>query len=75
MSRRVVITGGASGLGLAMAQAFRDAGDRVAVCDADPAAVAAVPEGLTATIADVTDAAAMGAFLGGVRRGGAARMS
>jgi NAD(P)-dependent dehydrogenase (short-subunit alcohol dehydrogenase family) len=62
VSRRVVITGGASGLGLAMAQAFCDAGDRVAVCDADHAAVAAVPPARHAVQADVTDAAAMAAF-------------
>jgi NAD(P)-dependent dehydrogenase (short-subunit alcohol dehydrogenase family) len=62
MSRRVVITGGASGLGLAMAEAFMGQGDRVAVCDADSAAVAAVPAGLRAEVADVTDAGAMGAF-------------
>lgn len=66
MSRRVVITGGASGLGLAMAEAFMGQGDRVAVCDADPTAVAAVPEGLRAEVADVTDPAALGAFLAGV---------
>ena len=64
MSRRIVITGGASGLGLAMARAFMGQGDRVAVCDADPAAVAAVPDGLRANVADVTDEAAMGRFLG-----------
>jgi NAD(P)-dependent dehydrogenase (short-subunit alcohol dehydrogenase family) len=64
MSRRIVITGGASGLGLAMARAFMGQGDRVAVCDADPAAVAAVPDGLRADVADVTDEAAMGRFLG-----------
>lgn len=63
MSRRVVITGGASGLGLAMARAFRREGDRVAVCDADPEAVAALPEDLRAEVADVTDEAMMGAFL------------
>ncbi|NKX45679.1 SDR family oxidoreductase [Roseicyclus persicicus] len=63
MSRRVVITGGASGLGLAMAETFRDAGDRVAVCDADPAAVAAVDPAIRAEVADVTDEAAMGGFL------------
>lgn len=66
MNMRVVITGGASGLGLAMAQAFMGQGDRVAVCDADPAAVAAVPEGLRAEVADVTDAGAMDGFLAGV---------
>ena len=31
--RRVLITAGASGIGAAVAQAFLDAGDRVAVCD------------------------------------------
>ena len=40
-----LITGGASGLGLAMAEAFMGQGDRVAVCDADPAAVEAVRAG------------------------------
>lgn len=64
MTRRIVITGGASGLGLAMARAFMEQGDRVAVCDADPAAVAAVQDGLRADVADVTDEAAMGRFLG-----------
>jgi NAD(P)-dependent dehydrogenase (short-subunit alcohol dehydrogenase family) len=66
MNRRVVITGGASGLGLAMAEAFMGQGDRVAVCDADPAAVKAVPEGLRAEVADVTDAGAMDGFLAGI---------
>jgi NAD(P)-dependent dehydrogenase (short-subunit alcohol dehydrogenase family) len=64
VSRRVVITGGASGLGLAMAEAFLRAGDRVAVCDADPGAVAAVPPSIRAEVADVTDEGAMGGFLG-----------
>lgn len=67
--RRVVITAGASGLGRAIAEAFLEAGDRVAVCDADPDAVAdaakALPE-LRAEVADVTDPAALGAFLAGV---------
>ncbi|MBF9060514.1 SDR family oxidoreductase [Rhodobacterales bacterium HKCCSP123] len=66
MNRRVVITGGASGLGLAMAEAFMGQGDRVAVCDADPAAVEAVPDGLRAEVADVTDASAMDGFLAGI---------
>ncbi|MCC5986696.1 MAG: SDR family oxidoreductase [Pararhodobacter sp.] len=63
MSRRVVITGGASGLGLAMARAFLREGDHVAVCDADPAAVAGTPAGMRAEVADVTDEATMGDFL------------
>ena len=63
MSRRVVITGGASGLGLAMAEAFVALGDQVAVCDADPAAVASVAPPIRAVVADVTNAVAMGDFL------------
>lgn len=63
MSRRVVITGGASGLGLSMARAFLGEGDRVTVCDADPVAVAKAPEALRAELADVTDEAAMDGFL------------
>ena len=63
--RRVVITGGASGLGRAMAERFIADGDRVAVCDADPVAVAAFsatfPDHI-AVQADVTDEAAMAAF-------------
>lgn len=67
--RRVVITAGAAGLGRAMAADFLAAGDRVAVCDADADAVAAVasdhPE-LWAEVADVTDPAALGAFFAGI---------
>ena len=63
MSRRVVITAGASGLGLAMAHAFADVGDRVVVCDVDGAAVAALPARIRGVQADVTDEAAMGAVL------------
>jgi len=69
MSRRIVITAGAAGLGRAMAEAFCDAGDRVAVCDADAEAVASInadrPD-IRAEVADVTDPAALGAFLAGV---------
>lgn len=67
--RRIVITAGAAGLGRAMAEAFLAAGDRVAVCDADPQAVAGIasdhPE-IRAEVADVTDPAALGAFFAGV---------
>jgi NAD(P)-dependent dehydrogenase (short-subunit alcohol dehydrogenase family) len=67
--RRVVVTAGAAGLGRAMAGAFLAAGDRVAVCDADPGAVAAVRAalpGLRAEVADVTDPAGLGGYLAGV---------
>ena len=68
MSRRVVITAGASGLGLATARAFADAGDRVVVCDVDGAAVAGLPAGVRGVQADVTDEAAMSAFFAVVER-------
>jgi len=62
--RRVVITAGAAGIGQAIAEAFRAAGDRVAVCDIDAAAVAqAARDGLRAEVADAADPAALGAFL------------
>ena len=35
MARRVVITGGGSGIGRVMAEAFLTLGDQVAVCDYD----------------------------------------
>ncbi|MEO1316392.1 MAG: SDR family oxidoreductase [Pseudomonadota bacterium] len=62
--QRVIVTGGAAGIGLAMARAFRSAGARVAVCDADANAVQAVDGegGVIARIADVTDEGAMAAF-------------
>lgn len=66
MSQRVVITGGASGIGLRLAERFAERGDRVALCDADGAAVdrvAAANPAFVAMQADVTDEAAMGAFL------------
>jgi NAD(P)-dependent dehydrogenase (short-subunit alcohol dehydrogenase family) len=66
MSLRVVITGGACGIGLTLARRFAGRGDRVALCDADAAAVeraAADPAGFLARVADVTDEAQMTAFL------------
>ena len=66
MSRRVVITAGASGIGKRLAERFLEMGDRVAICDTDPMAVAAMAEAnpsLIAQQADVTDEADMDAFL------------
>ena len=66
-AQRVVITGGASGIGLTLARHFAARGDRVALCDADAAAVeaaqAALPDTTIARHVDVTDATGMEAFL------------
>ena len=71
MGQRVVITGGASGIGLTFARRFHARGDRVALCDADASAVAAaraeMPDAI-AVQADVTDPAQMDAFLGKVEQ-------
>jgi NAD(P)-dependent dehydrogenase (short-subunit alcohol dehydrogenase family) len=55
--RRALITGGASGIGLATAQVFCAAGAQVAVLDIDAAAIAALdaPAGLCAQVVDLTD--------------------
>jgi NAD(P)-dependent dehydrogenase (short-subunit alcohol dehydrogenase family) len=62
-----LVTAGASGIGLAIAELFLERGDRVSICDIDPEALekagAAFP-GLLATQLDVADAAAVEAFFG-----------
>ena len=57
MARSVLVTGGNRGIGLAIAQAFADQGDRVAVTHRG----AGAPEGLFGVQCDVTDAAAVDA--------------
>ena len=69
MSRRVVITGGASGLGAQIAKRFADHCDRVAVCDADNEAVKAFQAAnsmIRVHHADVSNERDMTAFLGSV---------
>ena len=60
---RVLITAGASGIGLAMATAFDAAGHAVWVTDVDEDALAALPAGITARVCDATDEARMAAVI------------
>lgn len=66
MTRRVLITGGASGIGRAIVEYFYNEKACIAICDADPVAVAAFqndfPEAI-AEVCDVRDEAQMEAFL------------
>ena len=71
MRRRVIITGGASGIGRVMAEAFLKLGDRVAVCDTSETEIfklnCSLPEILTAK-ADVGDEESMEQFFEMVTR-------
>ncbi|WEH37052.1 SDR family NAD(P)-dependent oxidoreductase [Streptomyces sp. AM 4-1-1] len=60
-ARTVLVTGGASGIGRAVAQAFAEGGDRVAVADVDAEAAARTAKeiGATAVTVDVTDPASV----------------
>src|SRR5262249_7191081 len=55
----IVVTGGANGIGLALARAAAQAGARVVVCDVDEAAMAALSgvAGLSTRCLDVSDRA------------------
>ncbi len=50
---KVLVTAGAGGIGLEVAEAFTEEGARVHVCDVDRDALAALPAGITGTYADV----------------------
>lgn len=65
--RRVLITGGASGLGLALAKAFRARGDQVLVGDLAETAPDSVPDGVDYIALDVRSQQAWDAALAHVR--------
>lgn len=68
-ARRVLITGGGSGIGLKYAERFAAEGARIALCDASAEAITHVQAShpdFIARQADVTDEAQMKAFLGEV---------
>jgi len=67
MNRRVVVTAGASGIGLAMAKAFVETGADVWVSDVDAAAVAALPGSIRGTVVDVADPIGMRDFFKNVQ--------
>ncbi len=61
-SKRVVVTAGATGIGMAIAKTFMAAGAVIHVCDVDEAALAALAEAeptIGTTVADVADEAAV----------------
>jgi 3-oxoacyl-[acyl-carrier protein] reductase len=66
----IVVTGGANGIGRALAHAAAKAGARVVVCDVDEAAIAALSDvpGISTRRLDVSDRADVFAVLGEVGR-------
>jgi len=59
---RVIVTAGASGIGRAIAEAFRDEGAVVTICDIDAEALTGV-EGISTAQVDVADRDAVGRFM------------
>lgn len=65
-AQRVIVTAGASGIGLAIVERFRAAGAAVAICDVDDArlaAAAAAHPGLLTACVDVSNSAAVQTFV------------
>jgi NAD(P)-dependent dehydrogenase (short-subunit alcohol dehydrogenase family) len=55
--KRVLVTAGAAGIGLAIAKTFLEHGARVHVCDIDEKTLAALPKGISRSKNDVADLA------------------
>ncbi len=62
MTKRVLITAGASGIGRAMAEKFASNGDQVWIVDVDEAALADCPDTWRKTCMDVTEESAVSAL-------------
>lgn len=63
MSRRVILTAGAAGIGRAIATAFATAGARVWTCDLNTDALAELPNGIEGANVDVADNDALDQWL------------
>jgi NAD(P)-dependent dehydrogenase (short-subunit alcohol dehydrogenase family) len=64
--RAVVVTAGAGGIGLAIAEAFASGGDRVHTCDINAGALKQMTQAnpaITATVCDVSDRSSVEAFV------------
>lgn len=70
MTRRVVVTGGTGGIGLAIARAFAAAGDEVHATGVEPGLAGArdPATGIASAFLDVRDGAAVEAYFGGFDR-------
>ncbi len=71
MTRTVLVTAGARGIGRAVAEAFVAAGDRVWVADVSADALSALPPGLQGLVCDVADEAQVVALFDAVEARGA----